>query len=226
VLAFRVLRVFSSVLLSVSCGAYSTCAIGRHPDFFSLKNGLVSLVEMGLTQFGTLCMSVLFVFGMQSLTDFARQEAERRRLLEEQGIQGKVIVNNAASPASNEDLSGAGVSPSKQEKRAERSESPKGRNSANSYRTTLQKLDRQIQQSEDRLASLQARLQAEKWSRPKTRHASSRSQKKNSTGQLQAQIEELQLKVKRLREERFEVYESGKKAGFMPGELDGKYTNP
>ena len=171
-------------------------------------------------------MALSLVFDLQSLTDFARREAERRQLLEEQGIQGKVIVNNAANSASSGDVSMPEAPSARREKPAEQSGTSAGRKSAGSYRTALQKLDRQIQQGEDRLAALQARLHAEKWSRPKTRRASGRSQKKNSTGQLQAQIEELQMKVKRLREERFEVYESGRKAGFLPGELDGKFTNP
>jgi hypothetical protein len=213
-------------MIHVACGAYSTCASGRHPDLFSLKTGSGGLVGMGLTPFGTLCLSVLFALGTQSLTDFARQEAERRQLLEEQGIQGKVIVNNAASSALNGEASMPEAPSTRREKPAPQSDSLKGGKSAGNYQTALQKLDQQIQQSEERLASLQARLHAEKWSVPKTRRASGRSRPKNSAGQLQIQIQELQMKVKRLREERFEVYESGRKAGFMPGELDGKFTNP
>ena len=94
------------------------------------------------------------------------------------------------------------------------------------YRTSLQKLDRAIQQTEARLASKRARLRpgsgqipAAEWRRAKTRL-------KIAQGRLQAEIEELQLKLKQLRDERFEVYEAGKKAGFMPGELDGKGIIP
>jgi hypothetical protein len=214
------------MMIHVACGAYSTCASGRHPDFFSLKKGLVSLIGMGLTQFGTLCLALFLVFDLQSLTDFARQEAERRRLLEEQGIQGKVIVNNDAGSTSNGDVSMPEAPSAMREKPTAQSDSSKGRKSASNYRMALQKLDRQIQQGEDRLASLQARLHAEKRSVSKTRRASGRSRPKDAAGQLQTQIQELQMKVKRLHEERFEVYESGRKAGFMPGELDGRYTNP
>jgi hypothetical protein len=214
------------MMIHVACGAYSTCASGRHPDLFSLKTGSGNLIGMGPIQLRTLCLALFLVFDLQSLTDFARQEAERRRLLEEQGIQGKIIVNNAASSASNGEASMPEASSIRRERPAPQSDSLKGGKSAGNYRTALQKLDLQIQQSEERLASLQARLHAEKWSVPKTRRASGRSRPKNSAGQLQIQIQELQMKVKRLREERFEVYESGKKAGFMPGELDGKFTNP
>ena len=106
------------------------------------------------------------------------------------------------------------------------SDSHKGRKSVVSYRTALQKLDQQIRQSEERIAALQTRLQAEKWSLHKIRRTSSRSRTKNPVSQLQAQIQDLQTKIKRLHEERFEVYEAGKKAGFLPGELEGKYTDP
>jgi hypothetical protein len=181
---------------------------------------------MGLSWFGTLCLTLFLLFDLQSLADFARQEAERRRTLEEQGIQGKVIVNNGVSSDASEEASMPETISTKPANPSLRSDFQKGKNSAAGYRTALQKLEQQIQQSEERLASLQARLEAEKRSRPKTRRASSGSRTKNSASQLQARIEELQMKVKRLREERFAVYESGKKAGFMPGELDGKYTNP
>jgi hypothetical protein len=181
---------------------------------------------MGLSRFGTICLTLFLLFDLQSLTDFARQEAERRRLLEEQGIQAKVIVNNGVSSDASESAPMPETISAKPAKPSMRSDSQKGKNSVARYRTALQKLEQQIQQSEERLASLRARLEAEKRSRPKTRRASSRSRTKDSASQLQTQIEELQMKVKRLREERFEVYESGKKAGFMPGELDGKYTNP
>jgi len=43
---------------------------------------------------------------------------------------------------------------------------------------------------------------------------------------MQDQILELQSKLKRLRQERLDIYEAGKKAGFLPGELDGKGIIP
>jgi hypothetical protein len=181
---------------------------------------------MRFPKFGTCCLALLFFFNLQSLVDLAREEAERRRLLEQQGIKGKVIENNVVDSASNGNGSGATRSSALPEITAARSDSPKSRPSVSRYRSALQKLDRDIQQSEDRLASRQARLQAEKRAHPKTGRSSGRSRTKSSGSQLQAEIEELQIKLKRLREERFEAYESGKKAGFLPGELDGKYSNP
>jgi uncharacterized protein (DUF3084 family) len=178
------------------------------------------------TQFGTLCLALLLVFDMQSLMDFARQEAERRRQLQEQGIQAKVIVNNTAGTASSGEEAASEAPPAKANKRATRSDSPQSHRSVGSYRTALQKLDRQIQQIEERLSSLRAQLHAEKWSLSKTRRASGRSKPKKSASQLQTEIDGLQLKVKHLRDERFDIYESGRKAGFLPGELEGKYTNP
>jgi uncharacterized protein (UPF0335 family) len=43
---------------------------------------------------------------------------------------------------------------------------------------------------------------------------------------LREEIEDLELKLKRLQQERSEVYAEGKKAGFLPGELSGKGIIP
>lgn len=169
---------------------------------------------------------MLLALNMQSLVDVAREEAGRRRLLEQQGIEGKVVRGSDVPLAPNGNISTSSGPTIVPEKTSARSGSPKGQASLRSYQTALKKLDREIQQNEERLASRRARLQDEKWVLSKTRRASSRSRTKNSQSQLQAGIEALQIKLKRLRKERFEVYESGKKAGFLPGELDGKGIIP
>jgi hypothetical protein len=43
---------------------------------------------------------------------------------------------------------------------------------------------------------------------------------------LQREIDELESKLKRIRRERQEIYEEGRKAGFLPGELDGRGLIP
>ena len=43
---------------------------------------------------------------------------------------------------------------------------------------------------------------------------------------LQAEIEELELKLKQLRRERAETFDDGRKAGYLPGELEGKGIIP
>jgi hypothetical protein len=172
------------------------------------------------------CLALLFIFDVQSLVDIAREEAERRRLLEEQGIEAKVIGANAVNPEPDENMSIPARRPDRREDSSVRSDSSKGRSSVLKYRTALQKLDREIQQTEERIKSKQARLESDRWKLPKIGRISGRSRTKDSSSQLKAEIEELRTKLKRLQKERFEVYESGKKAGFLPGELDGKYYVP
>ena len=43
---------------------------------------------------------------------------------------------------------------------------------------------------------------------------------------LREQIEELEIKLKYMREERRENYEMGRKAGYLPGDLEGKGIVP
>jgi chromosome segregation ATPase len=169
---------------------------------------------------------LLLFLDMQSLVDVAQKEAERRRLLEEQGIEGKVIVGNGTHLAPNGNITTSTGPPLAPVKKNEKSDSPKNRASVRSYQTSLKKLDREIRQTEERLASRRERLQAEKWAPLKIGRSASRSRTKNSQNQLQKEIDELQIKLRRLREERFEVYEAGKKAGFLPGELEGKGIIP
>ncbi len=170
------------------------------------------------------CVVLILALDMQSLVDVAREEAERRRQLDQQGIKGKVIEGNGipAAPGGNVTTStGTIYVPEKSSARSDSSKSP---SSLRKYQTALKKLDREIQKTEDRLASKQARLQAEKWA-PVKLGRSSGSKAGNSQSQLQNQIEELELKLKQLRDERFDVWESGKKAGFLPGELEGRYLH-
>ena len=173
------------------------------------------------------CLVLLLSWSMQSLVDIAREEAERRKRLKEQGIEGKVIEGNAIhlSPHGNITTSTGPTAAAPREPSA-KSGSDKSQTSVRSYRTALQKLDREIQQTEARLTSRRSRLQSERWAPPKSGRSSTRSSGKNSQSQLQAEIEDLQIKLKQLREERFQIYEAGKKAGFLPGELEGKGLIP
>ncbi len=188
--------------------------------------GIANLLDMRMPILQMCCLILLTVFNLQSLADFAREEAERRKQLEEQGISGKVIESNTAHPAVDEGMSGPVSRSERSDKSSEHSSSSKGQSSVLKYRTTLQKLDREIKQAEDRLAARQARLQSERWANPKTVRASSRSKPKDNASKLKAEIEELQIKLKQLKEERFQAYEAGRRAGFLPGELDGRYYTP
>ncbi len=172
----------------------------------------------------TCCLAILAVSSMQSLVDIARKEADRRKQLEEQGIEGRVIEGNPVPSDSN--ISVWTDPPPAPKRESKRTDSTKGKTSVRSFRTKLQKLDRNIRESKDRLESKRARLRAGQWAVQKTGRSSGRGKKEDSQAQLQAEIEDLEIKLKQLRRERAEVYEEGKKAGFLPGELDGHGLSP
>jgi hypothetical protein len=161
---------------------------------------------------------------MQSLADVARKEAERRNQIDQQGIEVKVIESSVASEDSPTTSTSPRTAPPQHD-------SPSGsrsdRGSLKSYRSAIQKLDRQIRQDEMRLESLRAKLQSEKWALPKVgRISRSSSPAADNEAKLQNQIQELQIKLEQARRERLEVYREGKKDGYLPGELDGKGTIP
>jgi len=163
---------------------------------------------------------------MQSLVDVARDEGERRKRLEEQGIEARVIDENAAGLARQGNITTSTEPAASVPMSSARSEPLKGQGSVRSYRSALQKLDRAIQQNETHLTAKRARMQAEKWANLKSGKASKGTGAKYPQSRLQAEIDALQIKLKQLRDERFEVYEAGKKAGFLPGELEGKGIIP
>ncbi|MBN1568845.1 MAG: hypothetical protein JXA73_13435 [Acidobacteria bacterium] len=192
---------------------------------FLLKKRIGCLIGMRIQKFRSFCVIILLVLDMQSLVDVAREEAERRRLLEQQGIKGRVIEGNGTSTAPSGNIT-TSIGPSYEpEKTSARSDSSKNQASLRRYQATLKKLDREIQKTEDRLASKRARLQKEKWAPVKLGRSSGSGKSGNSQSQLQSQIDELQLKLKQLRDERYDVWESGKKAGFLPGELEGRFLH-
>jgi chromosome segregation ATPase len=164
------------------------------------------------------------LFCLQSLADVARQEAERRKSLDQQGIEAKVI--NAVPQSSGGNLAvSSGASPSPQ-RASKESVSGKGKTSIEGIRTALQKLDRSIQQTQERLESRRTRLQSERWTISKAKRVSGRGDAETNQNQLKEEIEELKQKLVRLQQERAEIYDRGKKAGFLPGELTGKGIIP
>ncbi|PYV12309.1 MAG: hypothetical protein DMG07_17315, partial [Acidobacteria bacterium] len=76
----------------------------------------------------------------------------------------------------------------------------------------------------DRLASLRARVEAERWTPPRAARSrrGTRIVQSEKRPRLDVQIKDWEVKLKRLRQDRFETYDAGLKAGFLPGELDGK----
>jgi hypothetical protein len=177
---------------------------------------------MTTTQMKSCCLAVLAVFCMQSLADIAREEAERRMLLDQQGIEGKVIDPDKAQSGQNGNLTIFTSTASTAKQKPTDSTSSKEGKSIRSFSTALQKIDRSIRQNEERLQSRRSRLQSQRWEITKE----GRSSAGKSQSQLREEIEDLEIKLEQLRRERSEVYEAGKKAGFLPGELDGKGIIP
>ena len=168
------------------------------------------------------CLSACLVLGMQSLADVAREEAKRRLQLEERGIEGKVIEANTLPSLSEKDRAAPMDSSKKEKSVPDERASSQERVSLRSYRTKLKKLDRSIQQNEERLELIRTRLLTAQRTLNTPGKLSAVEKAIKEQERLQKEIEELQLKLKQLRRERREIYEEGRKDGYLPGELEGR----
>ena len=161
----------------------------------------------------------------QSLGEIARREAERRRNIDAQGAPEKTILQqDVPRLGSGGALSTSSLPPSPKGPPVRSSASRRTRDSPERFRGAIQKLDREIRSAEDRLASLRARVEAERWTPPRTARSrrGTRVAQSEKRPRLDVQIKDWEMKLKRLRQDRFETYDAGLKAGFLPGELDGK----
>ncbi len=158
----------------------------------------------------------------QSLAEAARKEAERRRTMERQGVEEKVISRDLRAERDNrsEPASVPAFSRVSNTGRA-----PKNPVALQAVRSALRKLDSNILQTEEKLTNYRARLESEKWQLPKVGKLT-RGNNSSAMEKLRLQIQELESKLKRLRRERYDTYEVGKKAGYLPGELDGRGIVP
>jgi hypothetical protein len=158
----------------------------------------------------------------QSLTEVARKEAERRQRLAQQGIQEKRI--DGSDPALL--ARGGAISTSAPDARSVSgtSAAPKTevRESLRFYQTRLQKLDRDIGQAEQKLKLLRLKAAAERWAPIKTAKGSRGSGSSSAQDQTVWEIKELEIKLESLRRERADTFQAGRKAGYLPGELEGR----
>jgi predicted RNase H-like nuclease (RuvC/YqgF family) len=161
----------------------------------------------------------------QSLAELARKEAERRKLLEREGVEGKIIRDIEARQPSNGNISTSSL-PANSKKSQAQSTSTGSRASLKSYRATIEKLDREIRQSKDKLVTLRTRLETERWAPPKSGKVSASFNSDSTVERLRTQIQELEAKLKQLQRDRLQSYDAGLKAGYLPGELDGKGIMP
>ena len=157
--------------------------------------------------------------GPQSLTELAKKEAERRKLLEQQGIKAKEINQQDAAKLAAKGSISLSSPPPNSKSSSTSSTQPGKRPSLESYRTALRNLDSQIRRDEERLASLRKRLELEKDAPIRLGRGSGSSAAGNARTRLENQIQDLENKLKRLRDDRLKTYDSARKAGFLPGEL-------
>jgi hypothetical protein len=156
--------------------------------------------------------------GSQSLTEIAKKEAERRRLLDQQGIEArKIEQENVPGLASKGSVSLSSLPGSGPPARlpAQTGRKP----SLEQYRTGLRTFDAEIVRSEERLGALRKRLDLEKDAPIRLGRGVRPGAAGNSKAKLQSQIQDLEIKLKRLRTDRLKLYDTARKAGFLPGEL-------
>ena len=160
-------------------------------------------------------------FDLQSLAEAARKEAERRQGLSRQDLKVKRFETcdlAQLAPGGTISLS----SPRSDAALPLAAAKPPPRPSLFSFQSRLQKLDRDILQAEDNLKQLQARAESERWSPARAAKGSGGFVLSSSAGQLASQIQELEAKLVRLRLDRSNTFLDGRKAGFLPGELENR----
>ncbi len=158
----------------------------------------------------------------QSLAEAARKEAERRRRLEDQNVEAKVIHGRGSLEVSNGNVTTFGGGTARSSPSAAARET-KGRTSLSAYRNRLHKLEGEIFNGEQRLNQLRREAATERWTLPKARRATGGS---SAQEKLRKQADDLEIKLKKLRRDRQELWDEAKRAGFLPGELDGKALAP
>ncbi len=158
----------------------------------------------------------------QSLVEVARKEAERRKKIDAQGVTVKRIESADLPPFT---LGGA-VSVSTPQSRPASAGNPvrkaEARPALRSFQTRLQKLDRDIEQGQNKLKLLRARSDAERWAGTKTSKGSRGSGLNATQDSLRWQILELEAKLAAWRRERSDTFQAGRKAGYLPGELESR----
>jgi hypothetical protein len=153
----------------------------------------------------------------QTVSEAALKEADRRKLLEQQGVEGKTILQGDVGKlgAGANVTSGTPLPPASRPATARESPPKPDR-----YRSQLLKLDGEIRRMEEKLSVLRSRLETE-------RHFPFRlGRTSNAVQKTEAQIRSYADRIERLRLERMKVYDAGLRAGFLPGELDGKGIVP
>jgi chromosome segregation ATPase len=162
----------------------------------------------------------------ESLAEAARREAGRRSEVEQLGIKETVIEGNGACSAMGGNVSVFQPYEDNARKADVQTSSSKNKSSLSRYRTQLKKMDREIRKKEGQVEKLRDRSQDLRRKSLMIRDLSKIAQNEQSREQTREQIQALEDELKILRRERREVYDSGRRDGFLPGELDGKGIVP
>jgi len=158
----------------------------------------------------------------QSLAEVARKEAERRQKLDKAGVPEKRIEAGdpaLLAPGGSISTSSPNLAAAPASKSAQKAEP---RATLRSFQTRLQKLDRDIALAEDRLRMLRAKADAERWAPVQIGKGAKGSGKSSSQEQMRWMILELEGKLAGMRRDRVDTFQAGRKAGYLPGELEGR----
>jgi chromosome segregation ATPase len=162
----------------------------------------------------------------QSLADAAQREAARRQRVEQSGAPVKVVEGNGERAGGRGNVSVSNFAETAAGKNAPASPAGSDSGSLRRYRDSILRLDRDIRKEEDRLKSLRTRLEALNRERLRLGDASRLGRNENARMRAGEQIAELRSRLNALQRERAEVYDAGRKAGYLPGELEGKGIVP
>ncbi len=156
----------------------------------------------------------------QSLTEVARKEAERRQKIDQQNVPVKRIESVDLASASSNGTVSVSHTESRSTSLKVPAPRPDARATLRSFQTRLQKLDNDIAQAEERLRLLRARAEAERWTVVRTPKGSRGGGLISGQDQFRWQILEAEGKLAGLRRDRSDVFQAGRKAGYLPGELE------
>ncbi|MEJ2109406.1 MAG: hypothetical protein P8Z37_05730 [Acidobacteriota bacterium] len=165
------------------------------------------------------------VWTMQSLADAARTEAERRKSLGQSEIEETIIEGNGACYSGKGNVSSFKSAATEQKKLITVVPS-KDRSALRRYRTRLQKIVGNIAKIETRLQNLKDRLRELKRKNLLIKDLSGLALNEESQDKTSEQIEEVIGHIKLQKRERSDVYDEGRREGFLPGELEGEGIIP
>jgi len=167
----------------------------------------------------TVALLIMSAAQRPSLAELARREAERRKEVERTGVAVKEI--RSADVHTTSTTGGRAAEAGRKDHGDVSITRGADGGSLRAYRATLERLAREIRVTDERLAALRRRLDLE-MKKQSTIIGGRRDG--SAADKLRAQAGDLEQKLRRLQGERRIAYEEGRRAGWQPGELDGRYV--